>query len=313
VTPPNRQTVSGQVYLDLRRLAKNTGRPTEELLVLYALEGFLDRLTRSDQRDHFVLKGGVLLAAYDARRATRDIDFAAQEVSNDVENILAIVTAVMEVELTDGLSYNPDTLSAQIIREDEDYSGVRVTATATLATAELHFHLAINVGDPIWPEPTIVSLPRLLDSDPIRIIGYPVTMILAEKIVTVIQRGTANTRWRDFVDIKALLTAGSFDSTELRSAIERVASTAKQRSVRSPRLSTDTPHLRTNDGSHGGATNASKQQHRVSSTKYSNPSCATSTNYLPNDRPTFSQTQAVRRNNQYSSALNARSLRIVLM
>jgi hypothetical protein len=188
VTPPNRPTVSGQVYLDLRRLAKNTGRPTEELLVLYALEGFLDRLTRSDQRDHFVLKGGVLLAAYDARRATRDIDFAAQEVSNDVENILAIVTAVMEVELTDGLSYNTDTLSAQIIREDDDYSGVRVTATATLATAELHFHLDINVGDPIWPEPTIVSLPRLLDSDPIRIIGYQVTMILAEKIVTVIQR-----------------------------------------------------------------------------------------------------------------------------
>lgn len=136
-----------------------------------ALEGFLDRLTRSDQRDHFVLEGGVLLAAYDARRATRDIDFAAQEVSNDVENILEIVTAVMEVELTDGLSYNIDTLSAQIIREDDEYSGVRVTATATLATAELHFHLDINVGDPIWPEPTIVSLPRLLDSDPIRIIG----------------------------------------------------------------------------------------------------------------------------------------------
>ena len=191
--------------------------------MLHALEGFLDRLTRSDQRDHFVLKGGVLLAAYDAQRATRDIDFAAQEISNDVENILAIVTAVMEVELTDGLSYNTDTLRAQIIREDDDYRGVRVTATATLATAELHFHLDINVGDPIWPEPTIVSLPRLLDSDPIRIIGYPVTMILAEKIVTVIQRGTANTRWRDFVDINALLTAGSFDSTELRSAIERVA------------------------------------------------------------------------------------------
>lgn len=65
MTPPSRQTIAGQVYLDVRRLARTTGRATDELLQLYALEGFLDRLTQSDQRDHFVLKGGVLLAAYE--------------------------------------------------------------------------------------------------------------------------------------------------------------------------------------------------------------------------------------------------------
>ena len=60
VTPPNRHTTAGRMFLDLRRLAQTTGRTTDELLQLYALEGFLDRLTQSDQRDHFVLKGGVL-------------------------------------------------------------------------------------------------------------------------------------------------------------------------------------------------------------------------------------------------------------
>ena len=85
MTPPNRQTVAGQVYLDLRRLAQTRGRATDELLQLYALEGFLDRLTQSDQRDYFVLKGGVLLSAYDARRATRDIDFAARALANDID------------------------------------------------------------------------------------------------------------------------------------------------------------------------------------------------------------------------------------
>jgi Nucleotidyl transferase AbiEii toxin, Type IV TA system len=223
VTPPTRQTVAGQVYLDLRRLAKSTARPTEELLVMYALEGFLDRLTQSDEKDHFVLKGGVLLAAYDARRATRDIDFAAQAMSSDVETIVPVIHRIMSVELHDGLSYDTQSLGAQIIREDDDYNGVRVTASVALATAKLHFHLDINFGDPIWPEPTTVSLPRLLGTAPIQIAGYPVSMILAEKIVTVMQRGTANTRWRDFVDIRALLGSSPIDTTELRTSIEQVA------------------------------------------------------------------------------------------
>ena len=223
MTPPNRQSVAGQVYLDLRRLAQTTGRATDELLQLYALEGFLDRLTRSDQRDHFVLKGGVLLAAYDARRATRDIDFAARALASDIDTMIETVRAIIDVHLDDGLSYDSDSLRAQIIREDNDYSGVRITATAQLATARLHFHLDINIGDPIWPEPTIVNVPRLLASEPIQIIGYPVSMVLAEKIVTAMQRGTANTRWRDFVDIRALLTTNPPDPGELRTAITRVA------------------------------------------------------------------------------------------
>jgi Nucleotidyl transferase AbiEii toxin, Type IV TA system len=168
VTPPSRQTVAGQVYLDLRRLARDTGRATDELLQLYALEGFLDRLTQSDQRVHFVLKGGVLLAAYDAHRATRDIDFAAREIDNDIDTMVETVRGVIAVKVDDGLSYDPDSPRAQIIREDDDYNGVRITATAQLATARLHFHLDINVGDPIWPEPTVVNLQGSSSATPSR-------------------------------------------------------------------------------------------------------------------------------------------------
>ena len=60
-------TEAGRRYLDLQRKAKHTGRATDELIQLYALEGFLDRLARSAHADQFVLKGGVLLAALDAR------------------------------------------------------------------------------------------------------------------------------------------------------------------------------------------------------------------------------------------------------
>ena len=129
----------------------------------------------------------------------------------------------MRQPVDDGITFNTETLRTQTIREDDEYAGVRVTATASLSSATLHFHLDINVGDPIWPGPRLVSLPRLLRNEPIQIFGYPIAMILSEKIVTAMQRGTANTRWRDFVDINALLEAERYDRTELRTAIVRVA------------------------------------------------------------------------------------------
>ena len=56
-------TLAGRRYLDLQREAKRTGRPTDELIQLYALECFLDRLVHSKFAETFILKGGVLLAA----------------------------------------------------------------------------------------------------------------------------------------------------------------------------------------------------------------------------------------------------------
>ena len=82
-------------------------------------------------------------------------------------------------------------------------SGVRVTLGGVLSRATFQLHVDINVGDPIWPEPEEIRLPRLLEGELI-VRGYSLAMVLAEKIVTAIARGSANTRWRDFVDIHEL-------------------------------------------------------------------------------------------------------------
>jgi hypothetical protein len=82
-----KDTAAGRRYLNLQREARRTSRPTDELIQLYALECFLDRLTRSEFAENFVLKGGVLLAALDARRPTRDIDFAARAIDNDTNAV----------------------------------------------------------------------------------------------------------------------------------------------------------------------------------------------------------------------------------
>lgn len=79
------------------------------------------------------------------------------------------------------------------------------------------------MGDPVWPAPEQVEVPRLLGGRPLHLLGYPLVMVYAEKVVTAVQRGTANTRWRDFGDIWTLSGAHAVDGNTLRSSIERVA------------------------------------------------------------------------------------------
>ncbi len=223
MTPnPSRNDPAGAANLDLRKLARADGRPTDELIQLYALEGFLGRLAASPHNEGLVLKGGVLLAAFDVRRPTRDIDFAAVTIYRDAEHIQQVIDDVLATNQDDGLTFDIPKTALEPIRDDELYPGFRAKISATLATAQIRFHVDINNGDPLWPKPRTVAIPRLLGGDPISIVGYSVELVLAEKIVTAIQRGTANTRWRDFVDISRL-AAHSIDDAVLRGSITLVA------------------------------------------------------------------------------------------
>jgi len=222
MTRVDRSSVAGERYLDLQRKARQTERPTDELIQLYALECFLDRLTRSAFARNFVLKGGVLLAALDARRPTRDIDLVASALRNTEAEILAVVRAIARIPLDDGIEFDSEQATAEVIREEAEYSGIRVTLSGTLSRAAINLHVDVNVGDPVWPEPQQVSMPRLLDGV-LLVRGYPLEMVLAEKVATAIARGTANTRWRDFVDLYSLGQRHSVDSAIFRESLDRVA------------------------------------------------------------------------------------------
>lgn len=221
----SRGTPEADAYLDLQNRAHREKRPTQELLQLYVLEAFLSRLAASDLRDRFVLKGGVLLAAFDERRPTRDVDLAGLNLANDAATVLALVRSIVETSpvLEDGVTFLPNTAKAEVIREEDAYAGVRVSMGARLASANLPFHVDVNVGDPIWPAPSTVEVPRLRGGEPIVLAGYPIHMVHAEKIVTAIQRGVANTRWRDFGDIWTLSRRHSVQASDLRAAIDAVA------------------------------------------------------------------------------------------
>nr|WP_246254001.1 nucleotidyl transferase AbiEii/AbiGii toxin family protein [Isoptericola chiayiensis] len=191
-------------------------------MALYALEGFLTRLAASGLRQDFVLKGGVLLAAFAARRPTRDIDLAASGFPDDIDDVEHRVREILAIDVVDGLTFDADEIRSETIWDEADYSGVRVHVRATVSTARIPIHIDVNFGDPIWPSPQATRLPLLLGGE-VELQGYPPHMVLAEKIVTAIDRGVANTRWRDFVDIVSITRTQTIDGADLAAAIRVVA------------------------------------------------------------------------------------------
>jgi Nucleotidyl transferase AbiEii toxin, Type IV TA system len=220
--PPSRATPAGRAYLDLRSKARSDRRPVDELMQLYVLEAFLARVSGSHYAGRFVLKGGVLLAAFGERRPTRDVDLHAHALDNDAEHIQEVICDIAPKDLDDGVVFEVRDATSVVIRDEDAYSGVRVTMRAELATARPHFHVDVNVGDLITPAPENVRLPRLLGGE-IVIRGYPLAMVYAEKIVTAVARGTLSTRWRDFADIYLLSGRHGVAGSDMTVSVRQVA------------------------------------------------------------------------------------------
>ncbi len=220
---PTHADLAGAAYLALQRLARAQKRATAELLQLYVLESFLRRLVRSRHDERLVLKGGLLLAAFDLRRATRDVDLLALRTDNDPKAVERLVVEVASVEVEDGVVFLPDTITAGTIRDGDVYPGVRSVLEARLATARITFSVDVNIGDPVVPAPARTAVPVLLGGGRIDVLAYPKSMVVAEKLVTALQRGRASTRWRDFADL-FVLVAGALPEAEVIEAVRVVAS-----------------------------------------------------------------------------------------
>lgn len=217
-----------EAYKRLQSMARSVGAktgvqpPTEEYLVRHALESFLDRLNRTTHAQDFVLKGGILLAAYGARRPTRDVDAEAVDTALTVEHLAAVVRDVVALEVDDGVVFDPEGLTIREIREQSEYPGLRVRVAAQIGSWKGSVTWDVSTGDPIVPAPRMVELPRLIGA-PIRLLGYAPETSIAEKGVTILERGRTSTRWRDYVDIVALAGADGIDPDKLLLAAKAVA------------------------------------------------------------------------------------------
>ncbi|HEX4213591.1 MAG TPA: nucleotidyl transferase AbiEii/AbiGii toxin family protein [Candidatus Dormibacteraeota bacterium] len=185
-------------------------------------ERFLYRLSISPYRRRLILKGGMLLAALDSRRPTADIDLLARGVPNDRERVAGVVAEILAVVTEDGVAFDGRRMTARVIRDQELYAGVRLSIPTRVDRAEAVLRIDVNVGDPVTPGPVEIIYPALLEA-PIHLLGYPLATILAEKVVTMIDRGGATTRERDFADVLLLSRRHPMHATELLPALEATA------------------------------------------------------------------------------------------
>ena len=212
-----------QVQAVARSVASDsvTGAPTQEYLIRHALESFLDRLTRTSHAADFVLKGGVLLAAYGVRRPTKDIDVNAISANVDAQHLAEVVRDIAAINVDDGVAFDLDTIDVQEIREQAEYPGLRLRVAVSIGTWRGTASWDVSTGDPIVPPPRKVTIDRVV-GDPITLLGYAPETTIAEKGVTILERGITSTRWRDYVDVVALARQG-IDADGLLRAARAVA------------------------------------------------------------------------------------------
>lgn len=206
-----------------RSAADKTGSPapTQEYLIRHLLESFLDRPTRTVHADGFVLKGGILLAAYGVRRPTKDAD--ANTIGADVtaESIADVVRDIAAVDASDGVVFDTSTITVQEIRDQAEYPGLRIRVKASIGPWAGTAAWDVSTGDPIIPAPRRVRIERAL-GDPIDLIGYAPETTIAEKGVTILERG-----WRapDGVttSTSSCSPGGGIDQDELLRSAQAVA------------------------------------------------------------------------------------------
>jgi len=217
------------VHRRLLNRAREERRPFDELLQYYATERFLYRVSRSQYRNALVLKGALMIVAWDTAvsRPTRDIDFLAV-ADNNVEAIEALVKEVCIQSVDDdGMVFNVDTISGESTTVFADYTGVRVKLEGNLGTARAHMQLDFGFGDVVIPAPTRITYPALLDFPAPELLGYSRESVIAEKLQTIARLGLLNSRIKDFYDIWILSRQHSFEGDVLQRAVVETFSNRK--------------------------------------------------------------------------------------
>ena len=216
-TPTN---IAKSVKDRLLKIARQEGRAFDVLLVRFALERLLYRLSVSAQRDRFVLKGGMLVTVWvdDDNRVTRDADFLGHGDS-DPGHLTADFREIMAIESDDGLIFDLDALAATVIREEMEYGGTRLKTAAYLEKTRIPVTIDIGFGDAMADGSQQLDYPTLLDFPAPHVRAYPPATVIAEKFQAMVALGVLNGRMKDYYDLWAIPRALKITSDDLDAAI----------------------------------------------------------------------------------------------
>lgn len=213
----------------LESLARKEKRPFQEVLQYFGMERFLYRLAQSKHASKFTLKGALMFTAWrgSSSRPTKDIDLLAK-MDNSVDPIVSAIRDVCSQAVApDGLVFDPATVTGVAIKEDAEYSGVRVTFIAKLQRARISMQVDIGFGDIVTPPAALTDFPGLLDFDKPRLLAYPPETVVAEKFEAMTKLAILNSRMKDFYDLWILARQFNFDGATLAKAIRHTFANRK--------------------------------------------------------------------------------------
>jgi hypothetical protein len=170
------------------------------------IERLLYRLSRSEHQREFVLKGAMLFRLWGDQpyRPTRDLDLLGQG-DGSTERLIQVFQSVCGLAVEDdGLTFDPATVSAERIREDQEYEGVRVGCRVWLGQARIDLQIDIGFGDAVTPRASRAQYPTILEFPAPVVAVYPRETVVAEKCQAMVALGIANSRMKDFFDLWVL-------------------------------------------------------------------------------------------------------------
>lgn len=208
----------------LLNLMNESGYKYMYLLARYFNERLLYRVSVSQYKDNFVLKGGSLLYALNGleSRPTIDIDFMAERINRDRESLTDVFREILSIACDeDGVTFDIESLKTEPITVDKKYPGTRFLVTAHMDTIVHPMSMDVGFGDIITPCPEAVDYPLLLQDIPsINIQAYSLETVIAEKFHAMIDRDIFNSRMKDFFDCYQILNTRNLRDDVLYEAIK---------------------------------------------------------------------------------------------
>ena len=216
------KNIGASVRTRINNKAKEDKVNTLFLLTRYALERMLYRLSVSEHRDSFLLKGALLFDLwYDVPlRPTRDIDLLGFGMA-EIPHLLKVFEDLCAIEVEDGINFEATSIEAEEIRKEANYSGTRVTLVGAIAGAKCAVQVDVGYGDAVTPAPEMATYPVMLKDMPApQLRVYPQYTVIAEKFEAIVNLGMANSRMKDYFDLWVLLRNAALDPAILEQAVQ---------------------------------------------------------------------------------------------
>lgn len=193
---------SAQAVKDkLRNISNEKNINFNAVLKFYMYDRFIERLSKSKYRDNFVLKGGFYLSSLFGieNRSTIDIDAAIRKAEFTEDNLLKMITEIINVDVDDNVVFKINETSS--IRDEDEYGGLRVTIDFQLENVKDKFHIDMATGDPIYPRPDSYNYKSLIEKKTYQVWTYTTETVLAEKLETILNKLDTSSRMKDYYDI----------------------------------------------------------------------------------------------------------------